>query len=492
MVENLSPYGNVIGIKSFEDPVEAYDYVLSLYNESCQDLTNAFTAATENPRNINAPKNAHYPFVGIRVPADSLQTDSELSYGAVDGAGIYGTTLTRPELFKDYYIEQFQHLIRNHKVSLEVGLSGWPIPLPFVIDGSVTPLKPNLQRRINVDFALPNLSFVNDDIANCKFKPRPNRPRPLALFSAERVDFSLNRLHHYTSTSPHHFQSFILLTNYHRYTEHFCEYARELVAKDKDYTAFVEPGDVITHSPFYPTDESQGEAPRFVPQMPAYHLKRKDGMGITFINIGVGPSNAKTITDHLAVLRPHCWIMVGHCGGLRRSQQLGDYVLAHAYQREDHVMDADIQPWVPIPPIAEIQVALQKAVANITNLKGDSLKKRLRTGTVATVDNRNWELRSQEMAESFNQSRSIAVDMESATIAANGFRFRVPYGTLLCVSDKPIHGEIKFRGMANAFYQKSVEQHLLIGLETIRLLREEGVDQIHSRKLRGFDDPAFR
>ena len=101
-----------------------------------------------------------------------------------------------------------------------------------------------------------------------------------------------------------------------------------------------------------------------------------------------------------------------------------------------------------------MQVALQQATAEILGLSGAELKPRLRTGTVATVDNRNWELRSQDMAESFNQSRAIAVDMESATIAANGFRFRVPYGTLLCVSDKPIHGEIKLKGMANNFYQK--------------------------------------
>src|SRR3546814_5295631 len=96
--------------------------------------------------------------------------------------------------------------------------------------------------------------------------------------------------------------------------------------------------------------------------MPAYHLVREDKLGVTLVNIGVGPSNAKTITDHLAVLRPHCWMMVGHCGGLRRSQQLGDYVLAHAYIREDHVLDDDLPVWIPVPPIAEIQVALQEAV----------------------------------------------------------------------------------------------------------------------------------
>ncbi len=83
--------------------------------------------------------------------------------------------------------------------------------------------------------------------------------------------------------------------------------------------------------------------------MPAYHLVKPGHAGITMVNIGVGPSNAKTITDHIAVLRPHAWLMLGHCAGLRNTQALGDYVLAHAYVREDHVLDDDLPVWVPIP-----------------------------------------------------------------------------------------------------------------------------------------------
>jgi AMP nucleosidase len=67
----------------------------------------------------------------------------------------------------------------------------------------------------------------------------------------------------------------------------------------------------------------------------------------------------------------------------------------------------------------------------------------------------------------------------------------VPYGTLLCVSDKPIHGEIKLPGQANAFYERAISQHLRIGIEALRTLKREGV-QLHSRKLRSFDEPPFR
>ena len=95
-----------------------------------------------------------------------------------------------------------------------------------------------------------------------------------------------------------------------------------------------------------------------IPQMPSYNYKRADGNGITFVNIGVGPSTAKTATDLLAVLRPHAWLMVGHCAELRSRQILGDFVLAHACVREDKVLDDDLPVWIPIPALAEVQVAL--------------------------------------------------------------------------------------------------------------------------------------
>jgi AMP nucleosidase len=209
------------------------------------------------------------------------------------------------------------------------------------------------------------------------------------------------------------------------------------------------------------------------------------------VNIGVGPPNAKTITDHLAVLRPQAWLMIGHCGGLRSTQTIGDYVLAHAYLRDDHVLDDILPPEIPIPPIAEVQQALWRAAEEVTGETGGSLKRRLRTGTVVTTDDRNWELRHTLSARRVNQSRAIAIDMESATIAAQGYRFRVPYGTLLCVSDKPLHGELKLPGQANAFYERAISQHLTLGVRTVDLLRAEG-DSLHSRKLRSFDEPPFR
>ena len=166
--------------------------------------------------------------------------------------------------------------------------------------------------------------------------------------------------------------------------------------------------------------------------------------------------------------------------------------MAHAYLREDHVLDDDLPVWVPIPPLAEVQKALEAAVEEVTELDGYELKRIMRTGTVATIDNRNWELRDQSGPVSrLSQSRAVALDMESATIAANGFRFRVPYGTLLCVSDKPLHGELKLPGMASDFYRTQVNRHLQIGIRAMETLRTMPLDRLHSRKLRSFDETAF-
>ncbi|MBL8697685.1 MAG: AMP nucleosidase [Alphaproteobacteria bacterium] len=477
--------------RAFRDPAAALARVQAIYADATRAVNERFARFAAGERIQDRPA-AFYPYVGIDVPADALNIDARVAYGAVLDPGRYGTTLTRPDLFGDYYREQFELLIHHHGVDLVVGISDRPVPLPFVVERAVAGITEADVRAMQQVFALPDLSLIDDTIANGTHRPAAGEPRPLALFPAERVDYSLQRLRHYTATDPGQIQRFVLLTNYQRYVEAFRVFARERLAAGDGYDTFVEPGDVVTRRSATGTLDTEGVAPAHLPQMPAYHLVRPDRSGITLVNIGVGPSNAKTITDHLAVLRPHCWIMVGHCAGLRRSQFLGDYVLAHAYVREDGVLDRDLPPWVSLPAIAEVQVALQQAVENVTGLSGGEMKTRMRTGTVFTIDDRNWELRYSDLFERLNQTRAIAVDMESATIAANGFRFRVPYGTLLCVSDKPLHGEIKLPGMASRMYQDRVDQHLLVGIRALELLREVGVERLHSRKLRSFDEPAFR
>ena len=490
-----------IAPQRFLNASEALAQVQRIYGQSITHLRDAmhrFVAGDDTLGHVRAC----YPLVRVKTDTVSRQGNAEgagLSYGFVAGPGRFETTITRPDLFHAYYRAQFELLLHNHGVALEVCTSTQPIPVHFSfadndhIEGTMDATR---RARMRDAFDLPDLAAMDDGIANGTFEPRAGEPQPLALFTAPRVDYSLHRLRHYTGTLPEQFQNFVLFTNYQFYIDEFIALGRAAMADPaSDYVAFVEPGNVTTWrasaTGVPPTTE--GNSPPRLPQMPGYHLVRADRSGISMVNIGVGPANAKNITDHIAVLRPHAWIMLGHCAGLRNTQQLGDYVLAHGYVREDHVLDEELPLWVPIPALAEIQVALEQAVADVTGLKGSALKSILRTGTVASTDNRNWELLPDNQPQRrFSQSRAVALDMESATIAANGFRFRVPYGTLLCVSDKPLHGEIKLPGMANHFYRERVDQHLRIGMRAVELMRERGRDQLHSRKLRSFAEVAFQ
>ncbi|WP_334129987.1 AMP nucleosidase [Sneathiella sp.] len=485
----VGTHGNVTDLQEFTDEDAAFERIRVLYRENADKVKRRF-GAFEGGDKTSPAEPGFYPYLGLTVETTDISRTGKRAYGKIDAAGTFGTTLTQPELFESYLKEQIRLILGNHQRPVYVGLSDRPMPLPFVIETASASVSADDMPALQTIFTMPDLANINDNIANGTNVWVEGTPRPLALFPAERIDFSLARLYHYTGTQPMHFQRFILFTNYQRYVDEFVEFGKKQVSEGTEYTAFVEPGNVVTPNPRLSPAPPSGTAPAHLPQMPAYHLVAEKHMGITLVNIGVGPANAKTITDHIAVLRPHCWLMVGHCGGLRHSQRLGDFVLAHAYVRADHVLDEDIPPEVPLPAIAEIQVALTAAVARTTDSGG--VKEYLRTGTVYTTDDRNWELRHKELAVRFNQSRAIAVDMESATIAANGFRFRVPYGTLLCVSDKPVHGEIKLAGMANKFYQDRTSMHLHIGIDTLQQLCRQGVESLHSRKLRSFEEPAFR
>ena len=487
--ETATKYPAEIPAESFTDAAKAVDRLEELYKAATDFLCDAFTKSMVAGKAPSQRIRAFYP--EIRFTTSSYaQADSRLSYGHVSTPGTYATTVTRPDLFRNYLIQQITLLIKNHGQPVIIGSSETPIPVHFAVTSRpdlTVPQEGAAGFTLRDIFDVPDLSTTNDDIVNGTYQAEDGIG-PLALFTAQRIDYSLARLSHYTATNAEHFQNHVLFTNYQFYVAEFEAYARAQLADPKSgYTSFVSTGN-------HEITTADAEIPEVakLPQMPTYHLKRKDGKGITLVNIGVGPSNAKTATDHIAVLRPHAWLMVGHCAGLRNTQALGDFVLAHAYLREDHVLDDDLPVWTPIPALAEIQIALEQAVAEVTEYEGYDLKRIMRTGTVATIDNRNWELRDQSgPVQRLSQSRAIALDMESATIAANGYRFRVPYGTLLCVSDKPLHGELKLPGMASEFYQTQVARHLQIGIRAMEQLRSMPLERLHSRKLRSFDETAF-
>jgi AMP nucleosidase len=320
-----------------------------------------------------------YPELRVTYRAGGPLPATQRAYGKFQGPGVYNTTITQPMAFRSYLLEQLGYLVRDYDVTIEVGVSRQEIPYPYVFErgdelarGAIT------AADLALSFPTPLLASVGDEIADGSWVINESGPRPLALFDAVRVDYSLRRLVHYTGTDWRCMQPWILLTNYHRYVDQFVRWAVDTMRADGPWMRLELPGGVtiergldaetvaarIASSPWH----------RF--QMPAYHLIRDDGHGVSLVNIGVGPSNAKNITDHLAVLRPHCWLMVGHCGGLRQSQKIGDYVLAHGYLRRDRILDGAVPPDIPVPALAEVQLALQEAAARVTGDRGEDLKKR--------------------------------------------------------------------------------------------------------------------
>lgn len=277
--------------------------------------------------------------------------------------------------------------------------------------------------------------------------------KKLFLFSPERMDLSIQRISHYTGTPAADFQRYVLLTNYDMHMQSFLE----------KFPNCVQPNRKV--------------------QMPAYHHKVGDNEGVSIINIGVGPSNAKTITDHLSVLRPDAMIMVGHCGGIRNHQKIGDFVLASGYMRDDHVLDEALPLSVPIVPSELINKSLEKAL--------DKFELTYRYGNVFTTADRNWELAIEKTLPKLNLSRSMAIDMESATVATNGFRYRIQNATLLCVSDRPLHGEPKLPQAAQDFYRQTQRKHIDIVLTAIDDIRRHYPDGLPNGSLRSFDEPLM-
>jgi AMP nucleosidase len=472
------------------------DQLAAIYAESVENLRGALAAYVERRTAPDAEARAKgcfaYPELRVTYTGTLPRPALARAFARLNQPGIYATSIARPDLFRDYLLEQLEHLLRDYDVDIAAGRSASEIPYAYVIEDSGIEIGDIGTAELSRFFPSNELHDIGDEVADGVWLSGANQARPLALFDGPRTDFSLARLKHYTGTPAEHFQHFVLFTNYARYVDEFVGVAVDALRRaDSRFLGLSVPGAQYERGELAGAEAQIAAGQWRRHQMPAYHLMAEGRTGITLVNIGVGPSNAKTICDHVAVLRPEVWLMIGHCGGLRASQTIGDYVLAHAYLRDDHVLDDVLPPEIPLPAIAEVQKALFDAALTVTGEDEDSVKQRLRTGTVVTTDDRNWELRYAASALRFNQSRAVAIDMESATVAAQGYRFRVPYGTLLCVSDKPLHGELKLPGQANAFYERAISQHLRIGIEALTLLQLEG-EGLHSRKLRSFDEPPLR
>ncbi len=394
-------------------------------------------------------------------------------------------------MFAGYLSGQIDLLIEDYGVEVTVGRSDQQIPFPYVLDtlpaGTLGATPPTELARY---FPTTELAEIGDEIADGLFLPGLDGDRPLALFDALRTDFSLARLRHYTGTPPEHVQRFVLFTNYHRYVDEFVRWGcTELKRPGTRFTALSGCGGVHVTAETADPEGMVADSAWRKHQMPAYHMIGPNRSGITLVNIGVGPSNAKTICDHLAVVRPEAWLMIGHCGGsaaqpAHRRLCARPCLSARRSHPRRHAAARN-------PRAGHRRSAGRHGRGGGTLFSEETFASGCAPARSSTTDDRNWELRYSHSALRFSLSRAVGIDMESATIAGQGYRFRVPYGTLLCVSDKPIHGELKLPGQANRFYEEAIAGHLAIGLETCERLLAQG-HRLHSRKLRAFNEPPFR
>ena len=435
-------------------------------HEAVEKLQELYAASCERAQGLY--DEVLYPKLTVEV-TEWRPIDRSEPFGYVDEAGTYSATLSRPDLMGPYLVNQLEALTSNYPCEISVGYSDVEIP-PEYIRGLDRPDETrNLPR--------PTLDDVHDGIVDGHWDAFHGEEKPLFHFGPQRFDIALARLEHYTGIEVDTMQRYILFTNYAMHVTEFVRFGlRELADKDSRYTRLVLPSGETVSDTVALEDLELGS--KF--QMPRYDLVTENGDGITMINIGVGPSNAKTITDSLAVLRPEAWIMIGHCAGLDARMRIGDLILGNAYERHDHVLDDYLRRELPIPAVPEIQRTLEKAVSKVYGSDASLM----RTGTVLSTGDRNWEWKDpRDLWEWLRGSTAAAVDMESCTIAANGYRYRVPYGTLLAVSDLPLHAVPKLPAGAQAFYSNSKEAHVMCAVRAVEKLARHP-ERLRTRKLR--------
>src|ERR1043166_2819349 len=293
-----------IATQAFTDAGAAVGRLEEIYERNTQFLRDRFEAYAQGA-SLTGRVRACYPFVRI-MTSTYARLDSRLSYGFVARPGVHETSVTRPDLFRNYFTEQIRLLIENHGVPVEIGESSEPIPIHFAyrrdinIEASLSTNDDTVVMRLLRDaFDTPDLAAMDDAIADGTFELPAGSPEPLALFRAARVDYSLRRLYHYTGTDPEHFQNFVIFTNYQFYVDAFAQLCRDRLASgDAGADTFVGPGNVMTRNARL-GGGTEGTAPARMPQMPALHLVGPGDRGITLINIGTGPSNARNTTDHV-------------------------------------------------------------------------------------------------------------------------------------------------------------------------------------------------
>ncbi|MBR4553693.1 MAG: AMP nucleosidase [Bacteroidaceae bacterium] len=237
-----------------------------------------------------------------------------------------------------------------------------------------------------------------------------------------------NWLVRYTGQPLEDFSKYLLLTNFNKYVDLFCEL--------------------------------KGVKP--VSMESAMRCATADG--VTMINFGIGSPNAALIMDLLSAVSPAACLFLGKCGGISDKTRLGDYILPLAGIRGEGTSGDYFPAEVPALPA----FMLQRAVS--TALRNDSQD--YWTGTVYTTNRRVWE-HDDRFKDYLRSTRAMAVDMETATLFTCGFYNHIPTGALLLVSDNPMYAEgIKTEASDRVVTSNYAEQHVRLGIEAMRLIAD--------------------
>ncbi len=430
--------------------------------ETIDTLKHIYHVQIENLRTIGQKNMSAYALMAVTYPLLSININNKF----------YASPVARPDLFEHYYMEECHRLTKiaplySTESRFAVSKSKHAIPLALVDEDLAYALTQEQMafRKINI---LAIEAVEEEERRNCSNNIEDYvDTRPLMWFHPTRVDYSINRLKHYTGMSAEYLQDYIIFVNYQKYLRYFIEYAKQEISNG-NFVDLIGPSDtsLIQNKMQVPANWNDSIA---LPQMPAYSLVLPNRQGITLVNIGVGASNAKTIADHLSVLRPKFAMMLGHCGGLLSDHAIGDYILG-----DQHLMiDFDNAHHVSVSCASYFNEIARCVVTG----------KKTHIGPVVSVCDRNWELHASKVHQSVRDFKAIGIDMESAMIVKVFEQFGVPSASFLCISDRPFHREIRLQKMAQNFYASKLEAHLIDALNMLRQfamktdLRTEGIHE---------------
>jgi AMP nucleosidase len=246
-----------------------------------------------------------------------------------------------------------------------------------------------------------------------------------------------NWLYRYTGLPLEEFGEYILLSNFKHYLELFAKWNNvEIVGEDNP--------------------------------MPCATANN-----ITMINFGMGSANAATVMDLLSAIKPKAVLFLGKCGGLKRKNEVGDFILPIAAIRGDGTSDDYFPPEVPALPAFNMQKAISTTIRD--------LGRDYWTGTVFTTNRRVWE-HDEDFKDYLRSIRAMAIDMETATIFSVGFYNKIPTGALLLVSDQPMVPEgIKTTESDKKVNDNFVDDHIKIGIKSLKQLINNGLTVKHLR-----------